>query len=509
MSATSKARFQQNRRHSSSTSSATPPSVHSQFGSMFHSCQESASLYNEFVRRNIDCFEQKRRAEYVRCHHMAAQQHLSSPPIGSLPRQNIPSKVRLTMEVQNSDFCSLHNGREAWAVNDSLSDIIKDTDCMLQFANQQDESSEEIGLFNQVTIIGELSNVDLAMNRIRALCPITIATPLKNLKDDIECKDLAELIRQWQKCDDLREFSRVQFSLLYPPNPFSSMNNTDMNNPSLVFRASRKDSKMLAAACEAMTKLLFKERPLFFAYLKIPVSQRRMMVGSPEGVLISAISTQTNATIHFPSSEKSTFMNYYLSGTALSVVHAVRAIQDISPVHIEFEAENNHLVSALLQTSEDHRELDQFDIERAVIIQLRKSVYEGGFRLELEEMRHSLTLMTSEENIQNLYKVRQQLLIEPCWKHDRLQKNSKSGPKYLEYLKVLVMESSVRAYIGQGNKVISVCRCRNQRLLQQQAQQKQDIIINNGGGIADKNNNNGGGKMKRQHDTVDELMPLP
>jgi len=71
------------------------------------------------------------------------------------------------------------------------------------------------------------------------------------------------------------------------------------------------------------------------------------------------------------------------------------------------------------------------------------------------------------------------------------------------------MESSVRAYIGQGNKVISVCRCRNQRLLQQQAQQKQDIIINNGGGIADKNNNNGGGKMKRQHDTVDELMPLP
>ena len=52
-----------------------------------------------------------------------------------------------------------------------------------------------------------------------------------------------------------------------------------------------------------------------------------MMVGSPEGVLISAISTQTNATIHFPSSEKSTFMNYYLSGTAISVVHAVRAIQ--------------------------------------------------------------------------------------------------------------------------------------------------------------------------------------
>ncbi|CAK5011408.1 unnamed protein product [Meloidogyne enterolobii] len=105
MSATSKARFQQNRRHSSSTSSATPPSVHSQFGSMFHSCQESASLYNEFVRRNIDCFEQKRRAEYVRCHHMAAQQHLSSPPIGSLPRVNFLAVRQLRIRTCGCDDC--------------------------------------------------------------------------------------------------------------------------------------------------------------------------------------------------------------------------------------------------------------------------------------------------------------------------------------------------------------------------------------------------------------------
>ncbi|KAF7637443.1 KH_10 domain-containing protein [Meloidogyne graminicola] len=467
MSAASKARFN-NRRNSSSASSGTPPSVHSQFGSMFHSCQESASLYNEFIRRNIDCSEQKRRAEYVRCHHMATQQHLASSPIVSLPRQNIPNKVRLTIEVQSSDFCSLHNGREAWAVNDSLSDIIKDTDCMLQFANIQDETSEQMGIFNQVTIIGELTNVDIAMNRIRALCPITIATPLYNLKDEIESKDVADLIRQWQKSEEYREHSLVQFSLLYPPTPFSLMNNTEidipMNIPFLVLRASRKDcGKTMAGACEAVTKLLFKERPLFFAYLKIPISQRRMIVGSPEGALISAISTNTNATIHFPSSDKSTFndkstSNYYLSGAAGSVVHAVRSIQDISPVRIEFEVENNHLVSALSQTNEDHRELDQFDLERAVIVQFRKSVYEGGFRLELEDMRHSLTLMTSEENIHNLYIVRQHLLIEPCWKNDRFQKNNK--PKYLEYLKVLVMESYMRSYIGLGNKVISVCRCR-------------------------------------------------
>jgi hypothetical protein len=97
--------------------------------------------------------------------------------------------------------------------------------------------------------------------------------------------------------------------------------------------------------------------------------------------------------------------------------------------------------------------------------------------------------MTSEENIQNLYKVRQQLLDETCWKQERptkqqnLQngKNSTSAPRYMDYLKVpfhfnnkcisieymyflymqvLVMESAMRAYIGE-RKVISVCCCNN------------------------------------------------
>lgn len=58
--------------------------------------------------------------------------------------------------------------------------------------------------------------------------------------------------------------------------------------------------------------------------------------------------------------------------------------------------------------------------------------------------------MSSEENMHNLYQVRKQLLIETCWKGERPIRRQFHTPRFLEFLKVLVMESSVRAYIGEG-----------------------------------------------------------
>lgn len=118
-------------------------------------------------------------------------------------------------------------------------------------------------------------------------------------------------------------------------------------------------------------------------------------------------------------------------------------------MRIEFEAEDEHLMNP---AKDVHRELDLFDIERAVIVQLRKSTYEGDFRYEQEGMRvclfilnlnlsilmhfqHTLTLMTSEENVQSLYKVRRQLLVEDCWKQEGSPKK-KSHPAYMDFLKV-------------------------------------------------------------------------
>lgn len=53
------------------------------------------------------------------------------------------------MEVQNCDFASLMGECEAWNVNDSISKIMHDTGCMIQFADQHiiDKGSVEI---NQV-----------------------------------------------------------------------------------------------------------------------------------------------------------------------------------------------------------------------------------------------------------------------------------------------------------------------------------------------------------------------
>jgi hypothetical protein len=83
---------------------------------------------------------------------------------------------------------------------------------------------------------------------------------------------------------------------------------------------------------ERIELFTFQPRQTFYAYLKIPASQRRMIAGSPEGVLVRAISTQTNATIHYQNRSKSSTVspsstNYYLSGAAAAVIQAVKALQ--------------------------------------------------------------------------------------------------------------------------------------------------------------------------------------
>lgn len=71
------------------------------------------------------------------------------------------------MEVQVTDFPSLLDRREAWAQRDTIADIMHETNCMIQFADQLSLDEESIERFNQVTITGRLPNVDIARRRIR------------------------------------------------------------------------------------------------------------------------------------------------------------------------------------------------------------------------------------------------------------------------------------------------------------------------------------------------------
>lgn len=48
-------------------------------------------------------------------------------------------------------------------------------------------------------------------------------------------------------------------------------------------------------------------------------------------------------------------------------------------------------------SDEEHREMDLFDNELGVIVQLRKSEYEGAVRLKHEEMRVSLSYTIKDE----------------------------------------------------------------------------------------------------------------
>lgn len=54
---------------------------------------------------------------------------------------------------------------------------------------------------------------------------------------------------------------------------------------------------------------------------------------------------------------------------------------------MEFDVENYQLARPILSSQEKKREYDHFDTEHNVIITMRKSQYEGEFRLDDEEYR--------------------------------------------------------------------------------------------------------------------------
>lgn len=60
---------------------------------------------------------------------------------------------------------------------------------------------------------------------------------------------------------------------------------------------------------------------------------------------------------------------------------------------MEFDVENANLRRPF--SNDNNRRYDQFDTNNNVIISIRKSQWEGGFRLDCEEMRvSSLTILS-------------------------------------------------------------------------------------------------------------------
>lgn len=70
-----------------------------------------------------------------------------------------------------------------------------------------------------------------------------------------------------------------------------------------------------------------------------------------------------------------------------SVLRFLLVLQDISPVRMEFDLENSNLARPVLPHNERKREYDHFDTEHNVIVTVRKSRFEGEFRLHDEELR--------------------------------------------------------------------------------------------------------------------------
>uniref|UniRef100_A0A915E208 GLD-3 KH5 domain-containing protein n=1 Tax=Ditylenchus dipsaci TaxID=166011 RepID=A0A915E208_9BILA len=364
---------------------------------MFHSSQQSSAMLNESRQQNLLCFEQMR--QFMSCNYRFQMTG------ATLPRPSLPRTIKMTMEVQNNDFASL------------------------------------------VTICGEFPSIDEAQRRIRNLSPITIAISLKCVKTALARsvaagKSLSSFVMDWcAPQGKLSRFGRIHFNVAQAPNWYSRSVGKD---PFLIIRGSYSDREEILKASKEACILLFDlaVKNEFCARLEIPVLQRRWVVGSPDGVLMRTISTMSGATIHFPVSSKGlTPTSYYITGCAESCLEAVRMFYAVSPVRLDFEVDNLHLNKQI--PSEKSREFDCFDTKHNVIISMRKSQYEGGFRLENEKMRHSVSLMTSEENLNNMYAVRRVLLKDKMYRAEKAPSNRRAGrPCFIDYLRVLVAEAA-------------------------------------------------------------------
>ncbi|KAI1713383.1 defective in germ line development protein 3 [Ditylenchus destructor] len=413
---------------------------------MYHASQESSAMLSEHRRKNLAFFDQKRHAEL----------HHNESRLGYLPRllqrHPMPGLIKMTMEVQCNDFGSLIGPREAWSLNDSIADIMNDTDCVIYFADQYVENAEKcLRNFNQVTILGKFPQIDEAQRRIRNLSPISVEISLKSMKKGVVESVSGSNLNCWlveARVTSLADFPRIHFDIVR----VLSYTNNDQDFV-LLIRGSCCDWEELQKACKKIRDLLFdsRSRPLFSSRMEIPVSLRRWIVGSPDGVLMRTISTLSSAVIHFPISSKGQSpTSYFITGSAAAVISAVKMFYDLGHVSMEFDVENFQLANPIVSAPNAHREYDYFDIEHNVILSLRASQYEGEFRLEHEQMRHTISLMTSEENLNNLYIVRRRLLNERVYQKEKLPPNRrKHRPRFSDYLRVLIIEASKKQRISQ------------------------------------------------------------
>ncbi|KAK6039714.1 hypothetical protein COOONC_22780 [Cooperia oncophora] len=143
--------------------------------------------------------------------------------------------------------------------------------------------------------------------------------------------------------------------------------------------------------------------------MEVPAAQRSQIVGIPDGAQLLVISRFTKALLHFPShsEESSQTLFFYFTGQPESILKARRYVQGLLPMQLCFHAGSEDL-RAHIQA--ENRLIKFYDEMLRVSVRVIPSDLESLSVLPGDQMRHFISLRTSEYNVGALYAVMRRVL---------------------------------------------------------------------------------------------------
>ncbi|RCN41564.1 hypothetical protein ANCCAN_12504 [Ancylostoma caninum] len=425
------------------------PSLHQileQPEQFFHMSQQSAKMCIEHNRRTLLSNELKRRADIQHYREYT----MKPTTLRQVGKKTITQaavdveRVTLTMEVTYSDYEEMFTKRILNGTTESCANIMMETNTIIQFPDRDEPTPDFMhqASFFFVTITGNLTDVEEARIRLRKFCPVVLMFAVsETLREGVPVTRLSYWLKEKIE-DGSINFPNLNIQVL--PHSLS----TTFKDPVIrvsgrvgdeqlllqaceclrdllfvpevadkdpVIRVSGRvgDEQLLLQACERLRDLLFvpevADKISFSTHMEVPAAQRSQLVGTPDGAQLLVISRVTKALLHFPShsDEASQTLFFYFTGQPESILKARRYVQGLLPMQLCFHAGSEDLRARI---DPENRLIKFYDEVLRVSVRVVPSDLESLSMLPGDQMRHFISLRTSEYNVGALYAVMRRVL---------------------------------------------------------------------------------------------------
>ncbi|EYC12341.1 hypothetical protein Y032_0047g1428 [Ancylostoma ceylanicum] len=377
------------------------PSLHQileQPEQFFHISQQSAKMCIEHNRRTLLSNELKRRADIQ--HY---REYTMKPTTLRQAAVDV-ERVTLTMEVTYSDYEEMFTKRILNGTTESCANIMMETNTIIQFPDRDEPTPD---FMHQVTITGNLTDVEEARIRLRKFCPVVLMFAVsERLREGVSISRLSYWLKEKIE-DGSINFPTLNIQVL--PHSLS----TTFKDPVVRVSGRVGDEQLLLQACERLRDLLFvpevADKISFSTHMEVPAAQRSQLVGTPDGAQLLVISRVTKALLHFPShsDEASQTLFFYFTGQPDSILKARRYVQGLLPMQLCFHAGSEDLRARI---DPENRLIKFYDEVLRVSVRVVPSDLESLSMLPGDQMRHFISLRTSEYNVGALYAVMRRVL---------------------------------------------------------------------------------------------------